>query len=145
MAESTSLVKVTLVDEDGELADAVYAEPLGCNRFRLVESGLLSPSGFGDVVEAVLHDEDGWVVRRTVRRGRFRVVCGLAPKAMISSAEFEEFGSALCKAGGQWQIDFGGMLRLHFPLRHCSHLVEQWERITRQYGPDSTSSHKPER
>jgi hypothetical protein len=129
--EEVSLVKVTLLDEVGEPADDALAEPLGHNQFRLVESGWLSPSGFGDIVEAERQANGLWMVQRTVRKGRFRVLCGMAGKDFMGSPEFRAFASALLEAGGQWQLDFGGALRLHFPLHLGQPLIEQWERISR--------------
>jgi hypothetical protein len=77
---------------------------------------LTESASYLDVVEVELRD-DGVSFRRVVTPSGYRTWDGILSRQVVESADFHALCDAVMAEGGNWQIDFGGLVRIAVPPR----------------------------
>lgn len=101
--------------EHGFTCDAIVSH-LGGNRYRLEDSGALTPVSYRDVFEADRKPDGTLLFRRIVERSTWRQFAYLLPRSLVERAdELDSILDSVSDMGGHWERVFGGILYIAVP------------------------------
>jgi hypothetical protein len=108
-------------DPDGRdrrwLMEELEVEPLGAQRFRLLETPLLSRGRLNlrDVIEVESRPEGGYALLAVAERSGWRAHDWLIGPDVMESAALRAFRDKVEASGGQFELPAGGMVRVLLP------------------------------
>lgn len=111
----TKTVKILLYDKRDKSTSTMHVEPLGSNKFRMVDNDLFNCKlTLGTEFETYLNEEGKYEIIRITKESDYIMRrFFLSPK--YNESDYRMLGDELTKRGGFWQVDMGGIATINIP------------------------------
>ena len=103
-------------EDDGVTANNMLLTCVDHNLYSVEETPVLVDCvSYKDIIEADLQPDGSLMFRRVVKKSEMQTYDFVLAKKVIDSEGFTSLLDRITKAGGHWEIIFGGWVLIHLP------------------------------
>jgi hypothetical protein len=117
MSEMEPIIKsIKIISQDGLGTEAVYAEQVGADIYKLLENPIFSCRiNYGTTVKAIADENGELVLSKLVRASDYKTRQFLLSSSQKVSDVKDKILGEIEEAGGTWEVVMGGIVFVHIP------------------------------